>query len=70
MEWLEKNIEELKLKGTLGDSIFFRNKSIHPSLKIAKLVASYTMQDIDYNAECKISYEFPEYTSKKMKPQS
>ncbi|EAT0202064.1 hypothetical protein EX008_23710, partial [Salmonella enterica] len=65
MEWLEKNIEELKLKGTLGDSIFFRNKSIHPSLKIAKLVANYTMQDIDYNAECKISYEFPEYASKK-----
>ncbi|WP_250910533.1 hypothetical protein [Escherichia coli] len=23
------------------------------------------MQDIDYNAECKISYEFPEYTAKK-----
>ena len=65
MKWLEKNIEEFKLKGTLGDSIFFRNKSIHPSLKIAKLVASYTMQDIDYDAECKISYEFPDYASKK-----
>ncbi|EST59108.1 hypothetical protein K151_1930 [Proteus hauseri ZMd44] len=65
MKWLEKNIEEFKLKGTLGDSIFFKKRSIHPSLKIAKLVANYTMQDIDYDAECKISYEFPDYASKK-----
>lgn len=60
-----KNIEEFKLKGTLGDSVFFRDKSIHPSLKIAKLVANYSMQDIDYDADCKISYEFPDYASKK-----
>ncbi|HIB8312766.1 TPA: GapS4b family protein [Serratia marcescens] len=65
MKWLEKNIEEFKLKGTLGDSVFFRDKSIHPSLKIAKLVANYSMQDIDYDADCKISYEFPDYASKK-----
>ncbi|EAT4640968.1 hypothetical protein C9K16_23720, partial [Salmonella enterica] len=65
LKWLERNIEELKLKGTLGESIFFRNKSLHPNLKISKLVASYTMQDIDYDAECKISYEFPEYSTKK-----
>ncbi|WP_213732134.1 GapS4b family protein [Citrobacter europaeus] len=65
MKWLEKNIEEIKLKGSLGDSIFFRNKSIHPNLKIAKLVAKYTMEDLDYNAECKISYEFPEYSIKR-----
>ncbi|WP_423731604.1 GapS4b family protein [Hafnia paralvei] len=65
LKWLERNIEELKLKGTLGESIFFRNKSLHPNLKISKLVASYTMQDIGYDAECKISYEFPEYSTKK-----
>ncbi|WP_421507607.1 GapS4b family protein [Erwinia rhapontici] len=65
MKWLEKNIEELKLKGTLGDSVFFKNKNLHPNLKITKLVANYTMQDIDYDAECKISYEFPEYANKK-----
>ncbi|MFJ5387309.1 hypothetical protein [Pectobacterium sp. CHL-2024] len=65
MKWLEKNIEELKLKGTLGDSVFFKNKVIHPSLKITKLVANYTMQDIDYDTECKISYEFPDYATKK-----
>ncbi|MRS22071.1 hypothetical protein GJV08_23115 [Enterobacteriaceae bacterium RIT692] len=65
MKWLEKNIEEFKLKGTLSDSIFFRNKDLHPSLKITKLVANYTMQDIDYDAECKISYEFPDYATKK-----
>ncbi|MDM2875356.1 hypothetical protein OGW03_08615 [Citrobacter sp. Cf079] len=66
LKWLEKNIEEFKLKGTLGESIFFRNKSLHANLKISKLVASYTMQDIGYDAECKISYEFPEYSTKKI----
>ncbi|WP_447878118.1 GapS4b family protein [Serratia fonticola] len=65
MKWLEKHIEELKLKGTLGDSVFFKDKRVYPSLKIAKLVASYTMQDIGYDAECKISYEFPDYAMKK-----
>lgn len=66
MKWLEKNIEELRIKGTLGESVFFRNKTLHPNLKISKLVASYTMQDINYDAECKISYEYPEYSSKKV----
>lgn len=66
LKWLEKNIEELKLKGTLGESVFFINKKLHPSLKISKLVSSYTMEDIGYDAECKISYEFPEYSSKKI----
>ncbi|ENA1776512.1 hypothetical protein ABF229_001743 [Yersinia ruckeri] len=66
LKWLEKDIEELKLKGSLGDSVFFRDKKFHPNLKISKLVASYTMVDIDYEADCKISYEFPEFSSKKI----
>ncbi|EOX9113953.1 hypothetical protein ACPW90_003791 [Providencia rettgeri] len=66
LKWLEKNIDELKLKGTLSESIFFTNKKLHPNLKISKLVASYTMEDIGYNAECKISYEFPEFSSRKV----
>ncbi|HFD2063499.1 hypothetical protein I5Q96_17120 [Serratia marcescens] len=65
VKWLEKDIEELKLKGSLSDSIFIKNADLHPVLKVFRVVASYKIEDIDFDATCKISYEFPDFSTKR-----
>ncbi|WP_042817716.1 GapS4b family protein [Yersinia wautersii] len=65
VKWLEKDIDELKLKGSLSDSIFMKNIDLHPVLKVFRVIASYKIEDIEFFATCKISYEFPDFASKR-----
>lgn len=65
VKWLEKDIEELKLKGSLEESIFVKNKDLHPYLKVFRLVASYKIQDVNYDSICRISFEFQEFSTKR-----
>ena len=62
VKWLEKNIDELKLKGSLQKTIFVNKKSLHKNLKVFRVIAEYTISIKDYDGSCKVSYEFPDFS--------
>lgn len=62
--FLEKNIDQYRVKGDLENIISFKWKHIHPYVRVTKVVASYTIDYESYSGECKIAYEFSEYGRK------
>ncbi|MGQ4691316.1 GapS4b family protein [Aeromonas veronii] len=63
IEWLQKNIDELSVKGDLEKTIFF-NEKLHKNMKAFKLVANYSISFSSYSGTCKVSFEFPGYAKK------
>ncbi len=63
--FLEKDIEQYRIKGKLEKIISLKWKHIHPFVKVTKVVASYTIDHGSYSGDCKVSYEFSDYGRKK-----
>jgi hypothetical protein len=63
--FLEKDVEQYRLKGKLEKIISIKWKHIHPYVKVTKVVGSYTIDYKSYSGECKVSYEFSDYGRKK-----
>lgn len=63
---LEKAIEQFRVKGDLDDIITTKWKKIHPYIKVTKVIASYTVDYKTFSGECKISYEFSDYSKRKL----
>jgi len=59
--FLEKDIEQYRVKGNLENIISIKWKHIHPYVRVTKVVASYTISYESYSGECKVAYEFSEY---------
>lgn len=62
--FLEKKIEQYRVKGDLDEIISIKWKHIHPYVKVTKVVASYSIEYESYSGECKVSYEFSDYGRK------
>ncbi|MDJ0042579.1 MULTISPECIES: GapS4b family protein [Pantoea] len=62
--FLEKDIEQYRVKGNLENIISVKWKHIHPYVRVTKVVASYTISLESYSGECKVAYEFSEYGRK------
>ncbi|MFP8819241.1 GapS4b family protein [Enterobacter cloacae] len=62
--FLEKDIEQYRVKGNLENIISIKWKHIHPYVRVTKVVASYTISHENYSGECKVAYEFSEYGRK------
>lgn len=62
--FLEKDIEQYRVKGNLENIISVKWKHIHPYVRVTKVVASYTISYESYTGECKVAYEFSEYGRK------
>lgn len=63
IEWLQKNIDELSVKGDLDTTVFF-DKTLYNSMRAFKLIANYTISFSTYTGTCKVSFEFPGYAKK------
>lgn len=64
VKWLEKNIDELIIKGNLENTLFLSKKEIHASIQAFRLVASYEITLLDYKGSCRVSFEFPDFIAK------
>ncbi|EOW1911198.1 TPA: GapS4b family protein [Yersinia enterocolitica] len=62
--FLEKKIEQYRVRGDLDEIISIKWKHIHPYVKVTKVVASYSIEYESYSGECKVSYEFSDYGRK------
>lgn len=62
--FLEKDIDQYRVKGNLENIISIKWKHIHPYVRVTKVVASYTISYESYSGECKVAYEFSEYGRK------
>ncbi|HBT5115923.1 TPA: hypothetical protein MB775_005745, partial [Klebsiella pneumoniae] len=62
--FLEKDIEQYRVKGDLDKIISIKWKHIHPYVKVTKVLASYTIAHGKYEGDCKVSYEFSDYGRK------
>ncbi|MDF1894880.1 GapS4b family protein [Rahnella contaminans] len=62
--FLEKDIDQYRVKGNLENIISIKWKHIHPYVRVTKVVASYTISFESYSGECKVAYEFSEYGRK------
>ncbi|AKE58907.1 MULTISPECIES: GapS4b family protein [Enterobacteriaceae] len=62
--FLEKDIDQYRVKGNLENIISVKWKHIHPYVRVTKVVASYTISYESYSGECKVAYEFSEYGRK------
>ncbi|MGF1877178.1 hypothetical protein L4D77_17860 [Photobacterium frigidiphilum] len=68
ISWMQEKVSNLVIQGKkLHSTFFFKDVNLYEHIQIHKVEASYSFDFSEYGGSCDISFEFPEFSSKKEK---
>lgn len=68
ISWMQEKVSNLVIQGKkLHSTFFFKDINLHKHIQMHKVETSYTFDFAEYGGSCDISFDFPEFASKKEK---